>query len=111
MDMQKMTTREQVLILIVIGIFVGGVYAFTRYVPQTKVLNDLSASLEKAKQEVKNPKFPEEPEEDIGDLKDKELELEAQLNTLLISMQSEQTKLAPTNQNQDVLLKIVLLLF
>lgn len=106
MDMQKMTAREQVLILIVIGILVGGAYALMRYVPQTKVLNDLSAAVEKAKQEVKNPKFPEEPEEDIGDLKEKEQELEAQLNSLRISMQSEQTKLAPTNQNQDVLLKI-----
>ena len=106
MALEKITQREQVLILIVIGIFVGGAYALMRYVPHTKVLNDLSATLEKNKQEIKNPKFPEEPMEDAEDLQDKEQALDAQLNSLRLSMETEQQKLAPTNQNQDMLLKV-----
>lgn len=106
MALEKMTQREQILILIVISIFIGGAYALLRYVPQTKVLNESSATLEKNKEEIKNPKFPEEPDEDAADLKEKEEELLAQLNTLRISMESEQAKLSPTNQNQDMLLKI-----
>lgn len=101
-----MTQREQVLVLIVVGIFVGGAYALFRYVPQTKALNELSATLEKNKQEIQNPKFPEEPMDDAEDLKEKDGEITAQLNSLRISMETEEKNLAPTSENQDMLLKI-----
>lgn len=106
MNFEKMTQREQVLILFVVGILVGGAFALLRYVPQTKVLNQLSATLEKNKQEIKNPKFPEEPEEDIEDLKDRDKQLSAQLDSLRISMETEEKKLAAPNDNQDMLLRI-----
>lgn len=106
MNFEKMTQREQVLILIVIAILVGGAFALLRYLPQTKVLNQLSASLEKNKQEVKNPKFPEEPEEDVEDLKDRDKQLTAQLDSLRISMETEEKNLAAPNDNQDMLLRI-----
>jgi Tfp pilus assembly protein PilO len=106
MAFEKMTQREQVLVLIVIGIFVGGAYALLRYVPQTKALNELSATLEKNKQEIKNPKFPDEPMDDAEDLKEKDDEITAQLNSLRISMETEERNLAPTSENQDMLLKI-----
>lgn len=106
MNFEKMTQREQVLILIVVAILVGGAFALLRYVPQTKVLNQLSADLEKNKQEVKNPKFPEEPEEDVEELKDKAGGLKAQLDSLRITMETEEKKLATANDNQDILLRI-----
>jgi Tfp pilus assembly protein PilO len=106
MNFEKMTQREQVLIMIVVAILVGGAFALLRYVPQTKALNQLSATLEINKQEVKNPKFPEEPEEDVEDLKDKDEGLKDQLDSLRITMETEEKKLASANDNQDMLLRI-----
>lgn len=106
MNFEKMTQREQILIMIVVAILVGGAFALLRYVPQTKALNQLSANLEKNKQEVKNPKFPEEPEEDVEDLKDKDEGLKDQLDSLRITMETEEKKLASANDNQDMLLRI-----
>jgi len=106
MNFEKMTQREQVLILIVVAILVGGAFALLRYVPQTKLLNQLSASLEKNKQEVKNPKFPEEPEEDVEELKDKDEEVTAQLDSLRITIETEEKKFAAANDNQEMLLRI-----
>jgi hypothetical protein len=106
MALEKMTNREQVLVLIVIATFVGGAYGLLRYVPQTKVLSELNASLEKNKDAVKNPKFPDAPEDDAEDLQDKDDEITETLNALRVSMQSEEKKLAPIAESQDVLLKI-----
>lgn len=101
-----MTQREQVLILIVIAILVGGAFALLRYVPQTKLINQMSITLEENKQEIKNPKFPEEPEEDVEDLKNKDEQFNTELESLRITMETEEKKLVATNDNQEMLLKI-----
>lgn len=106
MLLEKMTNREQVLVLIVIATFVGGAYGLLRYVPQTKVLSELKANLEVNKEAVKNPQFPEIPEDDAEDLQDKDDEVTQALNSLLLTMQSEEKKLSPIAENQDMLLKI-----
>jgi hypothetical protein len=106
MALEKMTNREQVLVLIVIATFVGGAYGLLRYVPQTKVLSELNATLQKNKDAVKNPKFPDAPEDDAEDLQDKDDEITETLNSLRVSMQNEEKKLAPIAESQDMLLKI-----
>ena len=106
MALEKMTNREQVLVLIVIATFVGGAYGLLRYVPQTKVLSELNATLQKNKDAVKNPKFPDAPEDDAEDLQDKDDEVTETLNSLRVSMQNEEKKLAPIAESQDMLLKI-----
>jgi hypothetical protein len=106
MAFEKMTNREQILIMVVLGVLVVGAYGLLRYKPQTKVLNDVSKTLEKNKQEVKNPKFPEEPLEEVEDLQVSADEFSAQLNILRMNMESAQKLLAPQSANQDMLLNI-----
>ena len=95
MALEKMTNREQVLVLIVMATFIGGAYGLIRYVPKTKVLNELKVALEKNKEIVKNPQFPDTPYDDVEDLQDSESELSATLDSLKVNMLSESQKLAP----------------
>lgn len=105
MAFEKMTNREQVLVFIVVGIFVLGAYGLVRYLPVSKSISELNASLEKNKQQVKTPKIPDEPVEFPEDLQERDTLLEEQLVVLRNSMDSYEKNLAPTG-NQDMVLKI-----
>lgn len=106
MAFEKMTSREQVLVMVVLGICVLGAYGLMRYVPQTKALGDLSKALEGNKAQIKNPKFPEEPDEDVDELQEKNMGVSSELEALLNAMETEEKKLVPVAENQDMLLKI-----
>ncbi|MDX1914474.1 MAG: hypothetical protein SFU55_02720 [Methylophilus sp.] len=105
MAFEKMTNREQVLVFIVVGIFVLGAYGLVRYLPVNKSINELNASLEKNKQQVKSPKIPDEPVEYPEDLQERDALLEQQLVTLRNNMDTYEKNLAPIG-NQDMVLKI-----
>jgi hypothetical protein len=79
MTFDKLSNREQVLIFIVIATFVAGGYGLFRFVPELKKLTELQATVIANKEKVKNPQFPDEPMDDIEDLKAKAEALEADL--------------------------------
>lgn len=105
MVMSNMTTREQIMVLLIVGAIVGGVYGVMRYAPQQKNLNVLVAALEKQLDHINNPKFPEVPSEDVETLKEKAENKEQALTNLRAQVESYEQNLAPT-ESQDVLLKI-----
>lgn len=106
MAIEKMTSREQVLVLMVICIFVGGAYGFLRYMPANKALTSLSKEIETNQLAVKTPKFPDPPEEDVEDLEEKEAALTEELTAAEAILETESQKLSPIDKTQDALLKI-----
>lgn len=105
MLLEKLTNREQVLIFIVIATFAVGGYGLFRFVPELKKLAELETTVEKNIEKVKNPKFPEEPDEDPEELKENQEELEVELADLRANLENLEKNLAPTD-NQEMLLKI-----
>lgn len=105
MAFQKMTSREQVLILIVVATFVGGAYGLFRYMPQNKRISAQAQQLEQDKQKIKNPVFPEEPEDDIETLTDQNETLSEQIASAKTTLASYERNLAPTD-GQDTILKV-----
>ena len=105
MTFDKLSNREQVLIFIVIATFVAGGYGLFRFVPELKKLTELQANVIANKEKVKNPQFPDEPMDDIDDLKVKAEALEADLESLHVSLDSVSKSLAPTD-SQEMILKI-----
>ena len=105
MAFEKMTSREQVLVFVVVGIFVLGTYGLLRYVPSNKEIIALGQTLDANKQQVKAPKIPEEPDEYPEELQEREATLALQLDTLRNRMDNYEKNMAPTG-NQDMVLKI-----
>lgn len=105
MKFDKLTNREQVLIFIVILTFVGGGYGLLRFVPELKKQGELQASIVKNKATIKSPNIPEEPFDDIDDLKEKITQLEAEFASIEITLENAEKSLAPTD-SQEMVLKI-----
>ncbi len=105
MTFDKLTTREQVLIFIVIATFVGGGYGLFRFVPQLKVQAELRAAITKNQERIKYPKIPDEPFEDIDELKEKLAELETEFSEVKLTLANAEKSLAPTD-SQDMVVKI-----
>lgn len=105
MAIDKISNREQVLIFIVAATFVGGSYALFRFVPQLKNMAAVQATIAKNQEKVKNPVFPEEPNEDIGELKEKLALANESTEIVLANLAELEKNLAPTG-SQEMVLKI-----
>ncbi|MDP1659213.1 MAG: hypothetical protein Q8L73_07660 [Methylotenera sp.] len=105
MAFDKISSREQVLIFIVITTFVAGGYGLLRFVPQTKQLAELQATVKVNQDKIKNPNFPDEPTEDTEDLKDKLEDLENVMVNVRANLEALEKNLAPTD-SQEMVLKI-----
>jgi hypothetical protein len=105
MAIEKISNREQVLIFIVVATFVGGSYGLFRAVPELKKLAAAQETIVKNQDKVKNPVFPEEPNDDPEELAEVKAELEAELAGLRSNLKALEDNLAPTD-NQEMLLKI-----
>lgn len=105
MKFDKLTNREQILIFIVILTFVGGGYGLLRFVPALKKQGELQASIAKNKATIKSPNIPEEPFDDIDELKEKITKLEAEYASIEITLENAEKSLAPTD-SQEMVLKI-----
>lgn len=105
MALDKISNREQVLIFIVVTTFVAGGYGLLRFVPQLKMVNELQATINTNLEKIKNPKFPDEPMEDIEDLKEKLGGLDTQLVSSRSNLDALEKNLAPTD-SQEMVLKI-----
>jgi hypothetical protein len=106
MAFEKMTNREQVLILLVAATFIGGAYGMLRFVPVNKELGAITKVIEENKVAIQTPKIPDEPDEDIEDLEEKLAEVNKLLESERNIFEAEIKKLTPVDEVQDVLLKI-----
>jgi len=105
MALDKISNREQVLILIVVITFVAGGYGLLRFVPQTKQLAELQATVKVNQDKIKNPNFPDEPGEDAEDLQEKLEDLESVMVNARANLDALEKNLAPTD-SQEMVLKI-----
>lgn len=105
MAIEKISNREQILIFIVAATFVGGSYGLFRFIPKLKEMGALQETVAKNQEKVKNPVFPEEPNEDIDELKDKLAAVTEATENTLLDLASLEKNLAPTN-SQEMVLKI-----
>lgn len=105
MKFDKLTNREQILIFIVILTFVAGGYGLLRFVPALKKQGELQATIAKNKAAIKSPNMPEEPFDDVDDLKEKITKLEAEFAGIEITLENAEKSLAPTD-SQEMVLKI-----
>lgn len=105
MALDKISNREQVLIFIVVATFVAGGYGLFRFVPQTKQLAELQATVKVNQDKIKNPNFPDEPGEDAEDLQEKLEDLESVMVNARANLDALEKNLAPTD-SQEMVLKI-----
>ncbi|MFA7349887.1 MAG: hypothetical protein WC009_03950 [Methylotenera sp.] len=105
MALDKISNREQVLIFIVAATFVAGGYGLLRFVPQTKQLAELQATVKVNQDKIKNPNFPDEPGEDAEDLQEKLEDLEGVMVNARANLDALEKNLAPTD-SQEMVLKI-----
>lgn len=105
MALDKISNREQVLIFIVVTTFVAGGYGLLRFVPQTKQLAELQATVKVNQDKIKNPNFPDEPGEDAEDLQEKLEDLESVMVNARANLDALEKNLAPTD-SQEMVLKI-----
>ncbi len=105
MNLRNISTREQVLIFFVAFTVVVGSYGLLRYRPALKALAELQASNIKTADHAKNAVIPEEPVEDIDDLKADVLAADSELAVMALSFTDVEQKLAPED-SQELRLRI-----
>ncbi|MDD2932503.1 MAG: hypothetical protein PHO76_01305 [Methylotenera sp.] len=105
MNLRNLSTREQILIFFVAFTVVVGGYGLLRYRPALKALAELQASNIKTADHAKNAVIPEEPVEDIDDLKADVLAADSELAAMALSFTDVEQKLAPED-SQELRLRI-----
>lgn len=69
MKLDKMSLREQVLVLIVVLVIIGGAYGTFRFYPANKAIVDIKKNTQMMDSAMKTTVIPEEPFESVDDLK------------------------------------------
>jgi hypothetical protein len=95
MNLSKMTLREQVLVLVVTIIIVGGIYGWLRFYPANKAIGDIKKNIEMMEVALKTGKIPEEPFDDVNTLKSELKNLEIELNEAMELMANVNKRLSP----------------
>ncbi len=72
-NLSKMTLREQILVLVVAVVIIGGLYGGLRFYPANKAIGEIKKNTEMMDTAMKTTKVPEEPYDD-KDALNKELE-------------------------------------
>jgi hypothetical protein len=95
MNLSKMTLREQVLVLVVTIVIIGGVYGWLRFYPANKAISDIKKNTEMMEVALKTGKIPEEPFDDAGTLQNDLATLEVELNDATELMAAVNKRLSP----------------
>jgi ribosomal protein L25 (general stress protein Ctc) len=105
MSLNQLDSKKQLFILMIVVFFLLGLYLQFRVMPAVNDLTKLNKQLQADETLLKNPNIPEEPLEDIDDLKDRIAVLEVELEELT-AQSSSLAKNLPEINSQDVMLKI-----
>lgn len=63
-NLSKMTLREQILVLVVAVVMIGGLYGGLRFYPANKAIGEIKKNTEMMDTAMKTTKVPEEPFDD-----------------------------------------------
>jgi hypothetical protein len=105
MNLNKMSVREQVLVLVTVAVLVGGGYVLLRGWPAYKELTALEDAIAKTEARVKNTKIPQLPDEDEDGLQSQIAKAEAALAAVQANAESIEQRLAPSD-SQELRLRI-----
>jgi len=105
MKLKNLSLREQVLLLIVAIVLVGGGYGLLRAMPAMKSLKAMSESTDKNEQRIRTTEIPELPDEDEGSVQRDIREAEAALAAMQSGAAAVEERLAPAD-SQELKLRI-----
>lgn len=105
MNLKSMSTREQVLVAIVIFTLVGGGYGLFRYRPALKSLGELQAANVATAARTRDAVIPEEPMDDPAEIKASIAEAAQELEKMRQGFVEVEQRLAPVD-SQELRLKI-----
>lgn len=105
MSLNQLDSKKQLIILGVIVTLLMGLYVNYRFLSAVNDVSQLNKQLQTDEALLKNPNIPEEPLEDIDDLKDRVSVLEVELEELT-AQSASLAKNLPEINSQDVMLKI-----
>lgn len=105
MKLKTISTREQVLILVVALVLAGGGYGLLRAMPALKSLKSMADSTAKTEQRLKTTEIPELPDEDEDAVKRMLRDAEEALATMRAGTSAIEERLAPPD-SQELKLRI-----
>ena len=105
MKLKTLSTREQVLVLVVAIVLVGGGYGALRALPAMKSLKAMAESTGKNEQRIRTTEIPELPDEDEDSMQRDIRETEASLARIQGGMRAVDERLAPAD-SQELKLRI-----
>jgi hypothetical protein len=105
MKLKTLSTREQVLVLVVAIVLVGGGYGALRALPAMKSLKAMAESTGKNEQRIRTTEIPELPDEDEDSMQRDIRETEASLARIQGGMHAVDERLAPAD-SQELKLRI-----
>ncbi|MFV1922589.1 MAG: hypothetical protein ACMZ63_08300 [Methylotenera sp.] len=105
MSLNQVDSKKQFIILIIAASLLMGLYVNFRFLSAVNDVSQLNKQLQTDEALLKSPNIPEEPLEDIDDLKDRVSVLEVELEELTVQS-STLAKNLPEINSQDVMLKI-----
>lgn len=98
--LNRMSDREQLLVLMTVLIVVGGAYGGLRFYPANKAINATNMSIEAMETAVRTGAIPEEPMDDVEDLKLDLEDIEAELAETRVMMGSVESILSPPDTTE-----------
>lgn len=105
MSLNQLDSKKQLIILLIVVLLLLGLYVKFRLISAVDGVSQLNKQLTVDQALLKNPNIPEEPFEDIDDLKDRVSVLEVELEELT-AQSTSLAKNLPEINSQDVMLRI-----
>lgn len=100
MNLSKMTLREQMLVLVATIVIVGGAYGVFRFHPANKAIADLAKNTEMMDSAMRTGRIPEEPFENIDDLRMELHALEDELTEAETMIAAVERRLSPEDTTE-----------
>ncbi|CAG0955102.1 hypothetical protein MTYP_00413 [Methylophilaceae bacterium] len=100
MNLNKVTLREQLLVLVTVVVIIGGIYGGLRFYPANKAIGEIRANTEMMDKAIRTGKIPDEPLDDIDTLKRELAELEQELLSSRNMVTGVERRLAPADTTE-----------
>lgn len=105
MDLNRLSAKQQWALLLILTVLIASPYAIKRFWPAYKSLSDNQKRLARDQETIKNPQFPESPDEDEADLRENLDALELNMQNLRAETDALKGRMAPAD-SQDVLIEL-----
>lgn len=105
MDLNRLSAKQQWIILVVFALLLATPYAIKRFWPAYQTLEKNQLQLTKNQNTILNPEYPDSPDEDEDDVQNEIGEMQAKVDALSSQTDTLQNRIPPL-ESQDVLLEL-----